>query len=159
MDFRYIKKMDIIKCNLEEFNKIKSKLNLLENCSFFDHAIDSNEYKYEFVDNPLSNIMIVYENNELIGLLDYWITFDSATIFRVCIKEEYQHQGIASKLISFMIEDLKNQAEPVSFISLEVRESNLKARKFYEKNRFINIATKKNYYKDNENAIYMGRGI
>lgn len=159
MDFKYIKKMEEIKCDSIFFESILANLNELEINSFKSKAISANEYRYEFIENPLSNIILVYENDEIIGLLDYWITFDSATIFRICVKEEFQKQGIASKLISLMIKDLKNTAEPISFITLEVRESNNKAINFYIKNEFNKITIKQNYYNDNENAIYMGRGL
>ena len=40
-------------------------------------------------------------------------------------------------------------------VSLEVRVSNDKAIKLYEKNGFININTRKNYYDDNHEDAYL----
>ena len=40
-------------------------------------------------------------------------------------------------------------------ITLEVRESNTPAIKLYEKFDFKNLGVRKNYYKNNENAIIM----
>jgi len=45
-------------------------------------------------------------------------------------------------------------------LTLEVRESNEIARKFYRKNDFIDVAIRKNYYRSPvEDAIVMLRGL
>ena len=51
------------------------------------------------------------------------------------------------KLLSEMEE------ENLAFLTLEVRESNLKARKLYEKFGFKIVGERKNYYDNNETAI------
>ena len=40
-------------------------------------------------------------------------------------------------------------------ISLEVRETNLGARRFYERQGFKSVAIRKNYYSNGDNAILM----
>ncbi|MBS9775692.1 MAG: GNAT family N-acetyltransferase [Fusobacterium sp.] len=74
---------------------------------------------------------------------------DSYDILKIAIDKNYRNIGIGEELLE-KISD-KN-------ILLEVRESNLRAIKFYEKNSFTKISTRKNYYKDNnEKAIIMMR--
>ena len=58
-----------------------------------------------------------------------------------------------------MIDDIKENYLDVFFISLEVRKSNLKAQKLYEKFDFYSYTTKQNYYEDGEDAILMGRNM
>ena len=45
------------------------------------------------------------------------------------------------------------EKENLSFLTLEVRESNVRARKLYEKFGFKIVGERKNYYDNNETAI------
>ena len=60
-----------------------------------------------------------------------------------------------SKLINYII---KKKDTIASKIMLEVREDNLKAINFYQKNNFTIIAKRQNYYK-NKDALIMERNI
>ena len=95
----------------------------------------------------------------MVGYIDFFITFDSASVARVCVANEYRRNGIAKALIEKMVEVCKKQAEPVENITLEVRESNEAAIELYKKNGFKTITKKKLYYSDGEDAIYMVRCI
>lgn len=112
---------------------------------------------YEVNENPVSNIIVYKINNEIVGYLDYWITFDSSTIFKIIVKKEYRNQSIGSKLLEYSINHLKK--ENVLYLTLEVRKSNLSAINLYHKFDFEDIVIKEKYYKDGEDAIYMVRGI
>ena len=111
---------------------------------------------YESKENPVANLYSATIDDEVVGYIDFFITFDSASVARVC---EYRRNGIAKTLIEKMVEVCKKQKEPVENITLEVRESNEAAIKLYEKNGFKTITKKKMYYSDGEDAIYMVRCI
>lgn len=115
------------------------------------------DIEYEINENPVSKILVIKENNQIVGYLDYWITFDSSTIFKIIIKKEYRNRGCASLLLDKMFEDLKENE--VLFSTLEVRVSNENAIKLYKKFNYDKISIKEHYYSDGEDAIYMVRGI
>lgn len=112
---------------------------------------------YEVNENPVSNIIVYKINDSIVGYLDYWITFDSSTIFKIIVKKEYRNKSIASKLLEYSINHLKK--ENVLYLTLEVRKSNLSAINLYHKFNFEDVVIKEKYYKDGEDAIYMVRGI
>ena len=114
---------------------------------------------YESKENPVANLYSATIDDEVVGYIDFFITFDSASIARICVADEYRRNGIAKTLIEKMVEVCKKQKEPVENITLEVRESNEAAIKLYEKNGFRTITKKKMYYSDGEDAIYMVRCI
>ena len=114
---------------------------------------------YEWKENPTANLYSAVIDDEVVGYIDFFITFDSASIARLCVANEYRRNGIAKALIDKMVEVCKKQEEPVDNITLEVRESNEAAIKLYEKNGFEYITRKKMYYSDGEDAIYMVRCI
>ena len=143
----------------EEFVGLSKSLDELEQNSFKNRAFDVSKLEYEFVENPFSIIYLYYVDDKLVGYLDYWVTFDSATIFRIGVDENIQKHGIGSKLMDMMIQDIKNKYNEVFFISLEVRKSNIKAQKLYSKFDFLEYTTKQNYYEDGEDALLMGRNM
>lgn len=117
------------------------------------------EIEYELIDNPCSVVIGIFDENGLCGYLDFMITFDSATINRICVLEAKRKKGYATLLLKEMERICKEQEEPVEWITLEVRESNFAAQSLYRKMGYMNITVKKMYYEDGENAIYMMRSL
>lgn len=119
-----------------------------------------NQIAYEFKGNPCAKVFVAVDKEEnILGYLDFMITFDSATIDRICVAKEYRNQGIAGKLLEKMVEVCKSQKDKVEFITLEVRLSNQKAISLYEKNGWQRVVIKPKYYDDGKDAIYMIRSL
>lgn len=125
----------------------------------FVHPYERKDLLYELNENPLSHLYCATVDNQIVGFLDFLITFNSATIVQIAVKKEFRRKGIGNLLIGQMLKDCQSQEDPVEFLTLEVRESNLPAQKFYKKHKFENITVKKGYYDDGEDAIYMVRSI
>jgi len=117
------------------------------------------QVEYQVKENSCATLLVALIEEEVVGYLDFLITFSSATIDRICVANEVRRKGIASKLLEKMFEILEKQKEPVEFVTLEVRASNIEAIKLYEKYGFEKITTKKAYYDDGEDALYMVRSL
>ncbi|MDD5884657.1 MAG: ribosomal protein S18-alanine N-acetyltransferase [Erysipelotrichaceae bacterium] len=118
------------------------------------------QIEYERSGNPCAKVLVaVSKDGDLQGYLDFMITFDSATINRICVAESERHQGIATALLNRMVEIAKAQKEKVEFITLEVRASNETAHRLYQKLGWQDVTRKPHYYDDGEDAIYMVRSI
>jgi ribosomal-protein-alanine N-acetyltransferase len=114
---------------------------------------------YELHENPVAKLYVATLEDEVVGYIDFMITFDSATINRLAVNEEYRKRGIGQALLDKMVEVCRKQKEPVSWITLEVRPSNTAARNLYLKNQWSQVTIKKGYYSDGEDALYMVRSI
>lgn len=123
----------------------------------FKKAWDEKVIRYEIKENPCAHIYLATIDEEIVGYLDFMITFNSATISRICVLGEERRKGIAQALLDKMFAICGEQTEKVEWITLEVRKDNEPAIKLYEKNRFEKITIKKNYYDDGTDAIYMVR--
>ena len=110
---------------------------------------------YELNENPVNVMYVLEDNNYVIGFIDFWITFDSATIAQIGIRKNYRGRGLANLLMQEMIDDC--YAKKVMNITLEVRASNAKAISLYKKYNFKEIVIKPHYYDNGEDAIYMVR--
>lgn len=116
------------------------------------------DIEYELKENPISKVLGFFDDEKrLIGFIDFWITFDSSTIYNLAVHPSFRQMGVASKLFKEVFKILK--AENVFFLTLEVRVSNLAAIALYEKVGFEKVTIKENYYDFNEDAIYMVKGV
>ncbi len=89
------------------------------------------------------------ENGITAGYVIVFNNSDSLEIMKIGVNPEYREKGFGTILVN---EIKKSRME----IFLEVRENNMTARKFYEKNGFKEAGKRKNYYRDtNEAAIIM----
>lgn len=85
-------------------------------------------------------------------------SFDSAEILNIAVLASYQNQGIGQKIFDEILRVLEEKN--VREIWLEVRESNLKAIAFYQKNGFVKQFERKNYYRNpTENALIFKRNV
>lgn len=103
-------------------------------------------------ENPNYHYFIAKLKNEIVGYIAIVMIMDHIDILSVVVKKEYQRQGIAKSLLSFIMKLGKENHIEQCF--LEVRESNLKAQRLYHNFGFSLISTRKGYYSNpHENAL------
>lgn len=131
--------------DLERIDELEQEL--------FTSAWPKEEYIYEMEQNPFSNVYVVEEDGEIIGYFDYWILYEQAQIATIGTNKAYQKKGYGQMMLDYIIEDVNQNGCEV--ITLEVRVSNEKAIRLYEKNGFIKVNIRKNYYSDNHEDAYL----
>ncbi len=146
-------KMNIRKAKISDLEAIKE----IEDESFIN-PFTKEDLLYEISQNPVSNFLVLEKDGLVVGFLDYWVTFDSATIDQIAVKKSERNQGFAKILLEKSINDLKQLGE-VSFFTLEVRASNEPAINLYKSFGFQKVTIKEKYYDDGEDAIYMIKGL
>ena len=95
------------------------------------------------------SFIIIKTNNEILRYIILYDTLDSFDLFEIAVKNDHRNQGLGTKLLKALF--VKTDKD----IFLEVNEINVKALGLYEENGFVRISLRKNYYKDNKNAIIM----
>ena len=97
----------------------------------------------------------VCENDgEIVGYAGIWCVYETAELMRIGVLPEFQGNGIGKRLMREIAECAK--ANGCERMMLEVRKSNDKAQKLYEKDGFTEINVRKGYY-DGEDAVIMER--
>ena len=106
-----------------------------------------------------NNIFLAAVNNgEVMGYIGMMFVLDEGYISNVAVTGKYRRQGIAKALISAL--EAKCREMHLSFMTLEVRESNIPAISLYAGLGFEEVGVRKNYYdKPRENAILMTRNL
>ena len=146
-------KTNIRKAKISDLEAIKE----IEDESFIN-PFAKEDLLYEISQNPVSNFLVLEKDDLVVGFIDYWVTFDSATIDQIAVKKSERDQGFAKILLEKSINDLKELGE-VSFFTLEVRASNEPAINLYKSFGFQKVTIKEKYYDDGEDAIYMVKGL
>ena len=97
-----------------------------------------------------SHFVVATLDGNVVGYMGLQIFSGEGYVTNVAVLPEYRRQGIAKMLIE---KQLQNE---MSFITLEVRESNLPAIKLYESCGFENVGIRPKFYSNpTENAIIM----
>ncbi|XOB63131.1 GNAT family N-acetyltransferase [Campylobacterota bacterium DY0563] len=126
-----------IKKLFEIENKIfKDDIMMMRLSSFYYHVEKNFLYKVE-VDNQLVGYILWLKRKRFFRL------------YSLAVLEEFRKLGLATKLLDFSLEKLKKKD-----LQLEVRVSNEKAIKLYEKYGFKKVKILKKYY-ENEDGVLM----
>ena len=102
-----------------------------------------NSIRYELT-NPLSSWFVAVDGETVVGYIGSQAVMDEADIMNVAVHPAYRRQGIAQGLIDILVEQLKEKG--VVCLFLEVRASNEFAINLYDKNGFLQVGRRKNYY-------------
>ncbi len=94
----------------------------------------------ELSNNPFGKIIILKEDNEIIGYIYYSDIYERVEINQIEINFIHRNCGKGNFLLKKLIETVDKN------ISLEVNVNNIPAIKLYKKNGFIEKAIRKGYY-------------
>ena len=98
--------------------------------------------------------LAAYIDNQFVGHGGFTAVLDEGYITNIAVHPNHRRKGIAFSLTKGLI--TKALELELSFLTLEVRESNLAAIKLYEKFDFEKVGKRKNFYSDpKEDAILM----
>lgn len=90
--------------------------------------------------NPFAKILLLVEENQIIGFIYYSDIYDRIEINQFEINKIYRNQGKGNFLLQNLINKEKKD------ITLEVKKDNYSAIKVYENNGFETKAVRKGYY-------------
>ena len=99
-------------------------------------------------------ILTAFEDSKLIGYLILYYVLEEGEIARIAVAPEYRCMGVGSRMLLEM--EILCENDGISKLLLDVRESNEKARAFYEEHGFLIDGIRRNFYDDPvEDAILM----
>ena len=108
----------------------------------------------EILNSDSEKVYGYFIEDELVGFIYITKTIDSIDIVDIVVDENNRRKGIASLLISYVVDNNKD----INNIFLEVNERNEAAIETYKKNSFEVISIRKKYY-GNDDAIVMKRDV
>ncbi len=98
--------------------------------------------------------LLAEEDGTLLGYAWYESVLDEGYVGNVAVAAEHRRRGVGRALVADMLSDASSLG--LAFLTLEVREGNLPARRLYESCGFQTVAVRKNYYERPwEDAVLM----
>mgnify|MGYP001202572723 CR=1 FL=1 len=111
------------------------------------HFIDELNFSYAF---PLSAFD---DSGRLLGYICSMQLLDEGHILNVAVNPDVRGTGVGRMLVQKVLDECSSAG--ATFVSLEVRESNLSAITLYLKMGFTKVGRRKRYYENSEDALMM----
>lgn len=129
----------------------------LETIHAIETACFSSPWNISALENQMNSPECVFiaavRGDEVLGYAGLMSVLDEGYISNVAVAPGYRRLGVGDALVSELIARCR---ERLSFMTLEVRESNLPAVELYKKHGFEPVGVRKNYYdRPKEDAVLM----
>ena len=99
-------------------------------------------------------LVAVDDADYLAGYAVAWGVYDQGELANLCVTEEYFGTGLARRLLDEVL--ARMEARGITQVFLEVRESNARARRFYERDGFREVGRRRRYYVEpDEDALVL----
>ena len=94
------------------------------------------------------------ENGMAVGYVGLMYVLDEGYISNVAVSPVHRREGIGDMLLKTLRE--RAEEKKLSFLTLEVRQSNEPAKSLYKKHGYVEVGLRRNYYtKPTEDAVLM----
>jgi ribosomal-protein-alanine N-acetyltransferase len=111
-------------------------------------------YRSELEKNRLAHYFVARHQDQVIGYAGLWMMVDEAHITTFAVRRPWRRHGVGERLLVALL-DLASSRGAIE-ATLEVRPSNIPARRLYEKFGFRHMGLRTRYYSDNnEDALIM----
>lgn len=106
----------------------------------------------------MARYMVGCQDGRVIAYGGYWQVFDEAHITNIAVDESFRRQGAARGLLEALESEFSQRG--ILYATLEVRVSNMAARRLYLQNGFTEVGVRPGYYeKPKEDAVIMWKTI
>jgi len=111
-------------------------------------------FRQELEANRLARYVVARDGEGVVGYAGLWLMVDEAHITTFAVAPDRRRQGVGEHLLLELLRIAESVGAAVA--TLEVRVSNLPARRLYEKYGFRPVGVRPRYYTDNnEDALIM----
>lgn len=129
---------------------------LLERAAFGPDAWSPAQVDAELA-GATRRVVVAEEDGQVIGYGAIAVAGDVADLTRIVVARESRRLGVASHLLAALHEAAR--AAGAERILLEVAESNAGALAFYRVHGYTEIARRRDYYANGDNALVMARAV
>jgi [ribosomal protein S18]-alanine N-acetyltransferase len=111
-------------------------------------------YRQEIETNRMAHYIVARGGDEVVGFAGMWLMVDQAHITTFAVDPEWRRKGIGARMVLALLR--MSETLGARNATLEVRLSNLPARRLYERFGFRPVGVRPRYYTDNgEDALIM----
>lgn len=123
----------------------------------FSTTWPSDSFYNELHTNKLAHYYVGRVDGKIIGYGGIWVIFEDSHVTTIAVAPEYRGMRYGERLLLFLLDRAIERG--ATWMTLEVRESNVGAQQLYRKYGFTTVTTRRGYYSDNnESALVMWAG-
>jgi [ribosomal protein S18]-alanine N-acetyltransferase len=117
----------------------------------------SDSFYNELHTNKLAHYYVGRVDGKIVAYGGIWVIFEDSHVTTIAVGPAHRGMHYGERLLLFLLDQAIERG--ASWMTLEVRESNVGAQQLYRKYGFTTVTTRKGYYSDNnENALVMWAG-
>ena len=114
----------------------------------------SHAYRQELESNRLAHYIVARFGDRVVGYAGMWLLVDEAHVTTFATGRRWRRNGVGERLLIALLDLARSRHATEA--TLEVRPSNIAARRLYEKYGFREVGLRPRYYTDdNEDALIM----
>lgn len=105
-----------------------------------------------------AEMIVAVHGERVVGYAAFWCVVDQGELGNVAVAADWRGRGLGARLI----EDVLRRADVlgVTEVFLEVRPTNTRARRLYERYGFVQVGRRRNYYQEPvEDALVLRRPV
>jgi ribosomal-protein-alanine N-acetyltransferase len=111
-------------------------------------------FEDELTENKCARYLVAESSGEIVAYAGAWMVLDECHITNIAVRRDKRGKGYGRLITQSLIQYATNLG--ASFVTLEVRRSNLTAQSLYRSLGFLQVGCRRRYYEDNgEDAILM----
>jgi ribosomal-protein-alanine N-acetyltransferase len=111
-------------------------------------------YRNELLTNRLATYVVARAGDVVVGFAGLWVMVDEAHVTTFAVDPGWRRRGVGERLLLALLDIAASRRAREA--TLEVRLSNMPARRLYEKYGFRPVGIRPRYYSDNgEDALIM----
>ena len=111
-------------------------------------------FRYELEENKMAEYHCLFEGDKIVGYDGFWVIGDEIHISTIAVHPGWRGKGLGELLLQNTL--FIAQKNPITMVTLEVREGNKTAQSLYKKYQFQEVGVRKKYYRDTqEDAVLM----
>ena len=122
-------------------------------CACFKTPWSRESILHDITENSCARYVVVREDGRVIAYAGVWFILDEGHITNIAVRPDRQGQGYGEMVARNLIQLAADSG--MSWMTLEVRRSNLAAQSLYHKLGFIDVGYRKRYYEHTEDALIM----
>lgn len=134
---------------------LTSKIDSLILQEFYNHYNSETNSSIDILKEEKTNPYLKYcfyvGNNKILGYITYLDIYDRFEISNIYVLREFRGNGIASKMLQFVIDEGLNKK--INNITLEVNSKNTNAIALYHKYGFKEVAIRSGYYSGTDGIL------
>ena len=114
--------------------------------AIFSMPWNEKDFVYEMTENKVARYLVIEEAGEIKAFAGAHIILDQAHVTNIAVRQDCRGRGLGRMITYALMQYASNLG--AEYLTLEVRQSNVKAQNLYNSLGFVKVNVRKRYYED-----------